>query len=176
MIWRTKMSLTTPDAVRLTLTHPQVNQELVNEFIFRFARFEYALKRAGYLRTDKKYPEVDWKHFVESLSTNIEPTSNPGLSRAKHYLEQNPPRRQVVRQGQLDWSTIERESNESDIAWLLRAVRTVRNNLFHGGKFSTGPISDPSRDTELLQSAVIILKEIVNSDSSVARHFKEPLA
>ena len=44
-----------------------------------------------------------------------------------------------------------------ELTWLLLMVRTVRNNLFHGGKFPLIPVSEPSRDSTLLHHSITIL-------------------
>jgi hypothetical protein len=54
-------------------------------------------------------------------------------------------------------------------------VRAVRNNLFHGGKFSDGYVADPSRDRELLGHAMVILGACLDLDKKVRCIFFEGL-
>ncbi|HLH07822.1 MAG TPA: hypothetical protein VKW78_11340 [Terriglobales bacterium] len=57
-------------------------------------------------------------------------------------------------------------------SWFLM-IRCVRNNLFHGGKFPSIPISDPSRDRDLLLSSMVILNAALDLDSTVRKAFEQ---
>jgi hypothetical protein len=68
-----------------------------------------------------------------------------------------------------------REANERQLTWLLLAIRTVRNNLFHGGKFPLIPMPDPSRDRDLLIHSLTILDAMLQLDVNVRTMFFEHL-
>ena len=40
-------------------------------------------------------------------------------------------------------------------------MRTVRNNVFHGGKFRDGMITDPLRDKQLIRDCLAVLKGLL---------------
>jgi hypothetical protein len=61
--------------------------------------------------------------------------------------------------------------NDRLLRWLLEEIRTVRNNLFHGGKFA----SEPSRDRELLEHSIVILNAVLELDPDVMREFRDGL-
>jgi len=67
------------------------------------------------------------------------------------------------------------DGKEPLLIWLLRMIRCTRNNLFHGGKFLLIPISDPSRNRELLIHSMEILKTCLAFDSEVNRWFLEDI-
>ena len=76
--------------------------------------------------------------------------------------------------GGLAWSEPQMYNrNEPLPKWLLVMARCVRNNLFHGGKFPLIRISDPSRDRDLLLSAIIILRRTLAMDAAVEAIFSD---
>ncbi len=67
---------------------------LITDFFFAFSRFEYALKRAGYVRAnDDGYAEANWAAFGRSIRRLYERDrdQNPTFSEAVDYLINNPP-------------------------------------------------------------------------------------
>lgn len=58
---------------------------------------------------------------------------------------------------------------DTEVWRLLLYVRTVRNNLFHGGKYESGPVSDPSRDEELIRSCLLVIDVLLDLDVKVAK-------
>jgi hypothetical protein len=90
-------------------------------------------------------------------------------------MKSKPPKKQILKAGKLDWES----PNEvkGDIQSVISAVKRVRNNLFHGGKFPspTGPVADPSREKELIRHSITVLKYILYSSPEVKRYYFEPL-
>ena len=152
------------------LAHPAVDKDLVYSFIFYFTRFEYALKRAGYLMNDTA-AKPDWNKFGKELAGKFQIENNPELKGAIEYIMEKPPNRQIVNGNRLDWKEITFVPNASQEERLLQAARAVRNNLFHGGKFPMGDIKEPSRDNDLLKASIEILKEALKHNENVAPHF-----
>jgi hypothetical protein len=74
--------------------------------------------------------------------------------------------------GRLDWSDPLHPNGESNAAFILRCVCCVRNNLFHGGKFPTQPVPSPERDTQLLKSALDVLRGALTVHPEVNHYFK----
>lgn len=67
-----------------------------------------------------------------------------------------PPKKQVARAGRLYWEDAP-ATQGSDTERLLVHVRRVRNNLFHGGKFSeTWPY--PERSGKLVGASLVVLQ------------------
>ncbi len=100
------------------------------EFFARFSRFEYALKNSGYFKGSSDGLIPDWNRFSNELGNEL-----------FRYIEENkiaetilsdPPRRQIVKDGKLSWASCEAVR---DIVGLFLAIRCIRNNLFHGGKY-----------------------------------------
>ena len=135
------------------------DRDLVFEFFAVFSRFEYALKRAGFLRQKDK-AEPDWSKFSESIRGRLLPVKDTAFQAARKYLLADPPKTQVIVADQLGWQDTVKGTGETDERYLLRLVATVRNNLFHGGKYPYpfGPVSDAARNRQLLESSIAVLE------------------
>jgi hypothetical protein len=152
--------------------------KLVFRFFFVFSRFEYALKRAGFFKRDRKPAEADWKTFGKHLDDLLAATTEAKFKRAYLYLvEGEPLKRQVVAgsNNALRWEAACKGCGESEGEYLLRLVCTVRNTLFHGGKYAApdGSFDDPARNNRLLESCLIILKQCLSLDAHVREFFED---
>src|SRR5262249_21771355 len=136
---------------------PPENQELVFRFFLAFSRFEYALKRAGYTNGDEKEVQANWVQFASIHRAKLTPWKINPIRDAWDYFSAKPPRKQIVKRGRLDWSRPKFRTTEPELTWLLDCIRTVRNNLFHGGKFPLKVIDDPTRNPALLSHALAVI-------------------
>jgi hypothetical protein len=141
-----------------------VNRDLLLEFFLSFARFEYALKATGFFvrhAENSACPpkaEPDWPSFAASLHSTFNSRRNAEIERAYQYLSESPPNRQVIVNGALAWETPMR-GTDSEIEYVLRMVRSVRNNLFHGGKHNIEVHETTERTEALLRSCLAVLNE-----------------
>jgi len=154
-----------------------LDRNLITEFFFVFSRFEYALKRAGYVRANRAgYAEPDWVKFGQDIQPHYNRHETTSLEEAIDYLFSEPPKRQVVGEdGSLRWEDLEQNANQTELARLLAIVRTVRNNLFHGGKYPYLPVPDPARDTRLLESGLTVLASCLNWSPRVESYYSSYL-
>lgn len=145
-----------------------VDRELLLRFFVTFARFEYALKNSRFFKAGRSnrdnFPppivEPDWKAFVLSIQSDFHMDANVPLQEACEYLLcLTPPLLQVVDKGTVMWDTTPPSNQGPQIIQLLRCVQRVRNNLFHGAKFSDAPVGDMGRNAHLLSHSLIILEE-----------------
>jgi hypothetical protein len=151
-----------------------LDRELVLGFFWKFSVFECALKREGFVqagRNDAAQP--DWSGFGKLISGRFGEVRAKGFQAALRTLKEASPRRQVVRGGQLAWERVERQGAESEEEFVLRLVRTARNNLFHGGKYPDGPIEEVARDKAILRAALGVLEGCYELHPGVARWVKE---
>lgn len=164
-----------PEAIRRIVDSR--DRELAWTFFVFFSRTEYALKRSGrYLKAGVKEAEPNWDRFASDHNDNFQADSSPELKTATQYFLDNPPLKQIRADGGMAWSEPQKyDENESLLIWLLRMIRCVRNNLFHGGKFPIVRISDPSRDRNVLLNSLVILRAILPLNSDVERRFFEGL-
>ena len=148
---------------------PDIESDLVRDFFVFFARFEYALKREGMLKGSDKRAGADWDCYVKRALHLFEPYTSPSMKASVDYLLAHPPEKLVVVSGELRFADVTKDVSESNASYILRLVRTVRNNLFHGGKFPDpcGPIAETSRDRSLLHHALTILEECAKDDAGL---------
>jgi hypothetical protein len=139
--------------------------KLCLDFFIVFSRFEYCLKRAGYIIGDEKNCGADWDSFFSNYNSKI----NVLLEKESfQYLLKNPPKKQVLKNSELAWID-SRESN--DLKAINIYLKRIRNNLFHGGKFPMQPIAEPARNKELLNSGLKILLIIKELDEDIKNYF-----
>jgi hypothetical protein len=148
----------------------KVEPDLAVAFLAIFARFEYALKREGYLQTINGSALPNWDRFAADLTAeSTEEVVADFLTRVS-YLANKPTRRQMVTNGQLGWDSP--TPPLETLSDLLRTIRTTRNNLFHGGKFPLGPIDEPLRDSNLISESAATLLWCLEWDCDTARRMR----
>ena len=136
------------------------DRNTVFRFFFLFSRFEYALKRSGCLKEQER-AEADWDLYAESIRGRFQIAGESAFGAACTYLRDQPPNQQIVVNDQLGWKGIGQGQGESTERYILRLVQTVRNNLFHGGKYPdpVGRVSDVGRNSDLLNAAIAVIEE-----------------
>jgi hypothetical protein len=141
----------------------RVDKDLLLKFFLTFSAFEYALKSSGLFKRHRveapKFPnaEPDWDSFAVSLRECFDPETSTELREACEYLLDSPPSHQVLTSTGIAWETPVRSCSETEIEFLLRMVRCVRNNLFHGGKFNADVHEDAVRTQLLLSHSIVVL-------------------
>lgn len=156
---------------RTTRTNATVDRELnrlADALFTTFARFEYALKAAGYHKGDGR-AESNWRAFAERIPALFDDPQDASLREAVDYILTHPPKRQVIIGGNLAWSDNPPQTDlRSDLVLLY--VRRVRNNLFHGGKFN-GRWFEPDRSDLLLRHSLTILHACLDASPDVNEAF-----
>lgn len=135
-----------------------------------FARFEYALKAAGFHRGDGD-AQPDWTTFAESIAKDCDSLNDSAFHTARTYFATRPPKKQIVRNGVLEWAE-KPVSGNSEADPILLYVRRVRNNLFHGGKFN-GRWFEPQRSAEFIRHSVAILDACRDLSADVRVAFEQ---
>jgi len=154
------------------------NQKLVPDkdsilrFFIIFSRFEYALKRAGYFKSDKNNGvKPDWDRFASGLKEHFNYSVNKELTCSIDYLKNKPPLRQILKNNEFGWEDTGDDQRQPLIIMLICYIKRVRNNLFHGGKFPLRPIEETARDCLLLNSSLTILNECLRLSPIVRNYF-----
>ena len=155
---------------RRYLGNVTLDHELLFEFFVTFARFEFALKSSGFVTGDDREAKPEWDGFGQSLDLE-KARQDPEFAAAHDYLWLNPPARQVLGAGGLAWDASVPFGKLERMDELLKLVRRVRNNLFHGGKFNDEVHSGPGRDKLLLQHSIVILHRCLDLSPLVARNY-----
>ena len=155
------------------------NGELVLEFFAEFSAFECALKQAHFVKGDQYNNAVpDWDGFADTLTGQLAAITDREFINAKSYLLQEPPKKQMFTKSDksVGWEKNSKRSKESDERYLLRLVRDVRNNLFHGGKYQAEIVDGVAlRNSELLKACLTILDKCRSLNAGVGNFFEQAL-
>lgn len=147
-------------------------RELIFKFFITFSRFECAMKNTLLFTISSAHSvRPNWDRFINSISDNFDKERTPELLNAVQYLISNPPKRQQIISGQLRWVNRTLPPQTSICMQLGLHIRSVRNNLFHGGKFVGSYEPDISRNYILINSCLIILDEWLRLNVEVKNHF-----
>lgn len=147
-------------------------QNLVHEFFIIFSRFECALKSTiTYANGNNNKVEPNWDRFISDIRIDFDKTKSPELETAVDFIIENPPRIQSLSDNGLIWIDRAFQENTPDLNKLSLHIRDIRNNLFHGGKFNGVYQRDISRNYNLINSAMIVLNELVVLNDAVLRDF-----
>ena len=148
---------------------------LLLEFYVVFSRFEYALKKAGYVASGNRAAQIDWRRFANApghADRFEERAADDHFVKAVSYLLEYPPRLRRKRGGELDWE--DRSNNplgSTNLGRAVQALKDTRNNLFHGDKDPLFPDGQGRRDRELLRHGVLVLYTLVELDDKVRLAF-----
>lgn len=163
----------------LNTFHKQITvegKEIIHEFMLTFARFECALKNSlVYANFSSNKVEANWDLFVRDIRNNFDRYKSKEISDAATYLLAHPPKIQVRQNHGLSWQDRHHQDNTPDINRLCQAIRDIRNNLMHGGKFHGHFEPEVSRNFILLNSSLIILNEWLDLSEPVKHLFLESI-
>ncbi|MCE9684008.1 hypothetical protein [Halomonas alkalisoli] len=143
----------------------QVDKELKDssfEFFYWFSRFEFALKENGFLKDHLPgaKAEPSWEDFqAVGLPDYI---ASPEACR---LMELHPKRQYVSAHGEPEWKRVGVSHCKNDLCRVITMLRTVRNNLFHGGKHGDIDVDSKKRNLELLGCGKVILDQLADSAS-----------
>lgn len=138
----------------------QISEELsalAFDFFYWFSRFEFCLKENGYLKHEEpgKNAEPGWDKFVAKYAGAFQPSAE-----AQALIDAPPERQIVLANRYLDWRSVGTADCTSDLDKVARLVKTVRNNLFHGGKHGAAGWDNPDRTRSLLSASKSVLGQL----------------
>ena len=152
------------------LNYSYADKNLIFEFLATFSRFEYALKTAGYYSINKKTYEAkaEWGVFTKDVSSNLNLEISNDLKEAFNFILGYNLKLlgDFGRKSKLDWIPFKVVKSETDLSKVIRKIRKIRNNTFHGGKFLK-PSENVENNTLLLKHSLTVLIEIKNLSKSV---------
>ncbi len=158
------MSIDSNHTTRLStdsLVHAlRMRPDLVLDFFVTFARFEYALVAVGFVTDRRGVAEADWGCFLTFVEYLDRADMEPGIQ-AGHRLLTKPPKKLVL-DGQIARFREVRRTGQTDIRFLLEGVKRGRNNLFHGGKFLTGP-QPVDRNETVVTDSLRVLRAVLEA-------------
>lgn len=132
-------------------------KDLAFDFFYWFSRFEFALKENEYLKRDGAgdNAEPGWEKFIDQHKPTFRHTDE-----TRKLLELNPKRQKVGGNSDLKWRNVGLDDCDSELCKVVRLLKTIRNNLFHGGKHGAQGWDDPERTQELLVVGKTILDQL----------------
>lgn len=142
------------------MRHDEIKEDLrplVFEFFFWFSRFESALKENGWLQSKAVGAPAcpDWRGFVLAFAGDYSPSD------AARQLVAANPLKQVIGEHSLTFAEVVFAEAAPQLERVTVLLKTVRNNLFHGGKQGSAYWDDPDRMRLLLPLSVTVLGELV---------------
>jgi hypothetical protein len=163
----------------MSITPTGVDPNVLLEFFLTFARFEFALKHAGFFQrpriidpADPPDARPDWDCFAASIRLALAQDKTSEFVEAYQYLLDHPPAREVLLNGSLMWEEKAPSVHLPIADRVLQCVRRVRNNLFHGGKFNSVQDADPGRNDRLLRCSMAVLRACLRGSASVDTAFQ----
>jgi len=147
---------------------------LAQRVFIEFARFEYCLKVSGFLKTGDGKADPDWDAFsncceMKQLFEEIRSGNATACDKMRYILER-PPKKQIAQSGRLMWDDPPPPVDSSQD--YFGAVRRVRNNLFHGGKFNS-EFFEPERSAKLLEAVLCVLKCARERHTKIAEAYNQ---
>lgn len=131
--------------------------KLAFDFFYWFSRFEYALKDNNYLKSHKvgEIAIPGWDQFIRTWEETYT------ISKEGEELLSSAPKIQVVmHDGQLEWISVKMAHQTSDLGKVIKLLKTVRNNLFHGGKHGAEDWDNPDQMIKLLIIGKSVLDQL----------------
>jgi len=152
--------------------HLHMPADLAIEFMATFSRMEHALKSTGYALGNQGKVEPDWDRFANEIDQQFDQLNNNQLTEAKDFLLNSPPRKQVLQDGLVTFQEQTVDQNQRTTQQVLRFVRTVRNNLFHGGKYLPTGENEVGRNEELVKASLKVIKACIELNDGVRQSYE----
>jgi hypothetical protein len=147
--------------------HMPLPQELAYKFLGTFARCEYALKSSGFAKGGATSVEANWDAFAVSIDWSLRRVTDQAFKDAVNFLLTESPRKQVLRNGRVEWMDSLPDANLPKAKQVLLMVRRVRNNLFHGAKVWSPEYRNGARDIQLVEASLLVLEHVVRLKQDV---------
>jgi hypothetical protein len=154
------------------LTHledfPSDLRQCCFEFFYWFSRFEFALKENKYvIKGHNGSAAPAWNKFEVDFAPAYQATKEA------EELIASPPQRQVYAgPGRYVWKDTNLSQKRTPLGKAIFIIKTIRNNLFHGGKHDEKDWDNPERNMFLLTRGMRILDSLAEMDSAIYSDYK----
>jgi hypothetical protein len=136
--------------------------------LFRiFARFEFALKMAGFCKMRNNAVVLDWDCFANSNQIGKKFFDHVCEAEVCPTLIGSPPKSETIADGAWGFNCV--VAKPTSPQELFGALRRVRNNLFHGGKYFD---DDNDRNEKLVSDAISVLLLAAECHTDVGCYFE----
>ena len=149
------------------------------ELFVVFSRFEYALKKAGYISGPKDLVKADRRRYILDLDERDQIFNQLMGHELIQIFAANPPRKQFWRENpdaaraKEVYFKPEQHAPAANLLDLVEACARARNNLFHGSKL---PFGAENRDQMLVRAASVILRAVVRARPQIHEFFNDFVA
>lgn len=150
--------------------HLHMPATLACEFLAVFSRMEYALKASGYAIGANKV-EAWWDKFANDVEAQFKAVKDENFVGAVKYILTAPPRKQVLNGNAVAFADQTIDQNQGTAQQVLLMIRTVRNNLFHGGKVLPDGEKEAGRNERLVVSSLVVLRRCVSLNDGVHQSY-----
>ena len=162
-----------------------ISKNLACNFSIAFARFEYALKAMGYVQEGEAYAKPNWELWAKDPNRRFaftgllqQPQSDQAQKArsAYDYISIAPPKKQKWNstKKELYWDDTCPLQGRSELENMVDALKRMRNNFFHGGKFLTSDSTNEPRDLRnkrLLIHGLALLDAMLTLDTDLSFAF-----
>lgn len=152
--------------------HLHMPPDLACRFLAVFSRMEYALKSTRYAIGSKKKVDPAWDIFANEIDDAFFYIEDTAVVAARNFLLAYPPRKQALEGTRITFIDQNIDAKQKQTQQILLMVRTVRNNLFHGGKYLPGGEQEPGRNKLLVQHSLTVLLACSQLDDEVRNSFE----
>jgi hypothetical protein len=154
------------------------DEQLAVQFFAVFSRFECALKCAGFRNHNDGQISCDVKPhseaFAKELAKNLSVEQKGKICEvAADLLNSHLRKQRISEEDKLFWYEVEKGDAE-EIKWIFDLINIVRNNLFHGGKYSSSCQDNEqnrARDNLLIGSCLKVLYLCIDLHPEVREAF-----
>lgn len=146
--------------------------EMVCTFLAVFSRMEYALKSTRFASGDERSVKPAWDAFANEVNEQFLRLDNQQLVDARNYLMTHPPRKQILVGHRVRFEEQNIDKKQAETQQILLMVRTVRNNLFHGGKYLPNGEQEVNRNQLLIQHSLTVLIACLELNQEVRNSFQ----
>ena len=141
--------------------------EHVSAFFELFARAEHALRRIGFVQSNRAKAVVDWRAFARDLREEFfVAVRNSGRA---DTLIREPPR---AYHGEAGWQPRQSAPIADTEDLFIRGVCQVRNNIVHGEKYI---FQEGERSDDLVKEATWVLEQAINTHRQTSVFLKEKM-
>ena len=152
----------------------KIDPKVATEFFVMFARLEYALKAQEHIvkTAQKQDLTIDWRKLSQLIDGRFQKkvATDEELKRAVEYFCDCPPQKQIWNGHNKDFE-LPAPQNVPQTERVLLCLRTLRNNLFHGGKDFKR--EDADRDQTLIAHGLAVITAVVDCNEDLRADFLE---
>ena len=133
------------------------------EYLYWFSRFEYTLKENGHLKSNQigNRAIANWDSFRDEYLERYSPSND-----AYKLIELHPKQQIIGPNNSVNhWEEANISHCSKPLCKVIVMLKTVRNNLFHGGKHYSKSDEEKKRDLKLVELSLNVIKEIANINS-----------